>query len=169
ATNDQTVRQFNQSLSDVSDLLSGEKEELAAALHNLSVGLGDVATFVKDNRDILGKNITHINRVAKVLVKQRTALDETLRDAPVALNNLALTYNPQAGTLDTNANIGELVNQVGADPTTLICGFLSQADKSGQLCDLAGSVLNRSAPFGTGSSYGQSFDQSLGGLVEVPK
>jgi phospholipid/cholesterol/gamma-HCH transport system substrate-binding protein len=169
ATNDQTVRQFNQSLSDVSDLLSGEKEELAAALHNLSVGLGDVATFVKENRDILGKNITHINRVAKVLVKQRNALDETLRDAPVALNNLALTYNPQAGTLDTNANIGELANQIGADPTTLICGFLSQADNSGHLCDLAGSVLNRSAPFGTGSSYGQQFDQSLGGLVEVSR
>ena len=167
ATNDQTVRQFNQSLSSVSDLLSGEKEELAAALHNLSVGLGDVATFVRENRDILGKNIQHINRVAKVLVKQRVALDETLRDAPVALNNLALTYNPQAGTLDTNANMGELVNQITSDPATLVCGFLSQTDKSGQLCNLASQVLKRSAPFGTGSSYGQPFDQSLGGLVEV--
>jgi phospholipid/cholesterol/gamma-HCH transport system substrate-binding protein len=165
ATNDKTVRQFNQSLSDVSDLLSGEKEELAAALHNLSIGLGDVATFVKENRDILSQNITHINRVAKVLVKQRAALDETLKDAPVALNNLALTYNPQAGTLDTNANLGELVNQIASDPQTLVCGFLSQADKSGQLCNLASSVLKRSAPFGTGSSYGQPFDPSLGGLV----
>jgi phospholipid/cholesterol/gamma-HCH transport system substrate-binding protein len=165
ATNDQTVRQFNQSLSNVSDLLSGEKEELAAALHNLSIGLGDVATFVKENRDILSKNITHINRVAKVLVKQRAALDETLKDAPVALNNLALTYNPQSGTLDTNANLGEVVNQIASDPRTLVCGFLSQVDKSGQLCDLAGSVLNRSAPFGTGTSYGQQFDPTLGGLV----
>jgi len=165
ATNDKTVRQFNQSLSDVSDMLSGEKEDLAAALHNLSVGLGDVATFVKENRDILGQNITHINRVAKVLVKQRDALDETLRDAPVALNNLALTYNPQAGTLDTNANMGEVINQIASDPQTLVCGFLSQVDKSGQLCDLAGSALKRSAPFGTGSSYGQLFDPTLGGLV----
>ena len=175
ATNDKTVRQFNKSMSDVSDLLSGEKEELAAALHNLSVGLGDVAQFVKDNRSILGKNIKHINRVAKVLVKQRVALDETLQDAPVALNNLALTYNPQAGTLDTNANLGELENQIQSDPTTLICGFLAQADKSGQLCDLAGTVLKRAAPFrgasplGTGTSYGRQFDQSLGGLVEVAK
>jgi phospholipid/cholesterol/gamma-HCH transport system substrate-binding protein len=167
AANDKTVRQFNQSLSAVSDMLSGEKEELAAALHNLSVGLNDVATFVRDNRDILGKNIKNINRVAKVLVKQRTALDETLRDAPIALNNLALTYNPQAGTLDTNANLGELANQIESDPLTLICGFLSQADKNGQLCDIAGQVLKRSAPFGTGSSYGQSFDPTLGGLVEV--
>jgi phospholipid/cholesterol/gamma-HCH transport system substrate-binding protein len=167
ATNDKTVRQFNQSLSNVSDLLSGEKEELAAALHNLSIGLGDVATFVKDNRDILSKNITHINRVAKVLVKQRAALDETLKDAPIALNNLALTYNPQAGTLDTNANLGELVNQIASDPQTLVCGFLSQTDHSGQLCNLASSLLKRSAPFGTGSSYGQPFDQTLGGLVPM--
>jgi phospholipid/cholesterol/gamma-HCH transport system substrate-binding protein len=165
ATNDKTVRQFNQSLSNVSDMLSGEKEELAAALHNLSVGLGDVATFVRENRDILGKNITHINRVAKVLVKQRAALDETLTNAPLALNNLALTYNPQAGTLDTNANLGELVNQIASDPQTLVCGFLGQVDQSGQLCDLASQVLKRSAPFGTGTSYGQQFDPTLGGLV----
>ena len=164
ATNDQTVRQFNQSLSGVSDMLSGEKEELAAALHNLSIGLGDVASFVKENRDILSKNIEHIDRVAKVLVKQRAALDETLRNAPLALNNLTLTYNPQAGTLDTNANIGELVNQIGSDPSTLVCGFLSQADHSGQLCNLAGKALNRSAPFGTGTTY-QQFDPTLGGLV----
>jgi phospholipid/cholesterol/gamma-HCH transport system substrate-binding protein len=176
ATNDSTVRRFNQSLSDVSDLLSGEKEELAAALHNLSIGLGNVATFVKDNRDVLGQNIKHINRVAKVLVKQRVALDETLRDAPVALNNLALTYNPQAGTLDTNANMGELVNQIASDPATLVCGFLGQADKSNQLCNLATTLLKRGAPFGesgsplgTGSSYGQKFDPSLGGLVEVDR
>ena len=165
ATNDKTVRQFNQSLSSVSDLLSGEKEELAAALHNLSVGLGDVATFVRENRDILGKNIEHINRVAKVLVKQRAALDETLTDAPVALNNLALTYNPQSGTLDTNANLGELVNQVGADPSTLLCGFLSQADHSGQLCNLAQTALKRAAPMGAPVSARPVYDQTLGGLV----
>lgn len=175
ATNDKTVRQFNQSLSDVSDLLSGEKEELAAALKNLSVGLGEVATFVKDNREILGKNIEHINRVAKVLVKQRDALDETLRNAPVALNNLALTYNPQAGTLDTNANIGELFHQIETDPAAVICGFLAQADDSGQLCDLTNTVLKRSSPFGaanplgTGTSWGERFDPSLGGLVEVAR
>jgi phospholipid/cholesterol/gamma-HCH transport system substrate-binding protein len=171
ATNDQTVRQFNQSLSNVSDMLSGEKEELAAALHNLSIGLGDVATFVQENRDILGKNITHINRVAKVLVKQRVALDETLRDAPIALNNLALTYNPQAGTLDTNANIGEVINQVQSDPSTVICGFLSQADQSGALCDLVQQALSRPAtgPGGAPKTSGDKYDRSLGGLVGVDR
>src|SRR3712207_2530735 len=99
AANDGTVRQFNQSLSDVSDLLAGERQELAASLKNLSIGLGHVARFVKENKAVLSRDIKGINRVAKILVRQRAALDETLSAAPLALNNLALTYNPQAGTL----------------------------------------------------------------------
>ncbi|WP_309649502.1 MCE family protein [Nocardioides sp.] len=170
ADNDATVRRFNTSLSSVSTLLSGEREELAASLRNLSVALGEVGTFVRDNREVLGRNITKINRVAKVLVKQRGALDEVLTAGPLALNNLALTYNPDAGTLDTNANIGELINQIESDPATLLCGFVNNADPSGELCDLIETLpLPRTGPFGagTGSSSGAKYDLTLGGLVEV--
>ena len=111
AKNDTTVRKFNRSISRVSTMLAGERDDLSTSLHNLAVAMGQVSEFVKENREILGSNIKGLNRVAKVLVKQRAALDEILETAPVALNNLDLTYNPQAGTLDTRANIGELVNQ----------------------------------------------------------
>ena len=67
-----------------------------------------------------------------MLVKQRGALDEILTAAPLALNNLALTYNPQAGTLDTRANIQELGNQITSDPATLLCGIVNQADQAGE-------------------------------------
>ena len=82
-----------------------------------------MTSFVEENREVLGRNISGLNRVSKVLVKQRDALDEILDAGPLALNNLALTYNPEAGTLDTNANIGELVNQVESDPSTFLCGI----------------------------------------------
>lgn len=169
AKNDKTVRSFNQSLGDVSQMLSGERGELSASLRNLAEAMGQVSRFVKDNRDILGKNISGLNRVAKVLVKQRVALDEVLKDAPLALNNLYLTYNPQAGTLDTNANIGELGNQIASDPATLLCGFVSQADQSGQACDLIQQAFPRSATFGQAAMRAPQdrFDLSLGGLVEV--
>ncbi|MGH3363012.1 MAG: MCE family protein, partial [Nocardioides sp.] len=108
ADNDKTVRRFNQSLADVSGVLEGEREELRAALRNLGVAMGEVSTFVRENRAVLGRNIEGINRVAKVLVKQRGALDEILGSAPLALNNLYLTYNPEAGTLDTRSNQGEV-------------------------------------------------------------
>ena len=172
AENDQTVRSFNQSLSDVSGLLEGEKEELSASLRNLSVALTEVSSFVKDNREVLGRNISGLNRVSKVLVKQRDALDEILRVGPLALNNLALTYNPQAGTLDTRANVGELVNQLSADPATYLCGLTSQVKGADGVCDTIKQVLPRAGALPKGpvpARPDQRFDPSLGGLVEVSR
>ncbi|WP_243056417.1 MCE family protein [Nocardioides sp. SR21] len=168
ARNDSTVRRFNDSLSDVSSMLAGEREELSASLEALAGALGQVKTFVAENRAVLGRNITGLNRVSKVLVKQRDALAEVLEAGPLALNNLALTYNPQSGTLDTNANLGELVHQIQSDPSTLLCGFLSQADRSGALCDLVKTALPRAAALGQGkgATSGERFDATLGGFVE---
>ncbi len=187
ARNDRTVRSFNQSLADVSTMLAGERTELAASLKNLAVAMTQVSSFVRDNREILGKNIKGLNRVSKVLVKQRGALDEILTNAPVALNNLYLTYNPQAGTLDTRANQGQLGQQIGADPAAFLCSIVSQADRSGRACSEveraldddaqpAGlPVLPRAGAFGRAAAEGSPqpwqdrFDPSLGGLVEVSR
>lgn len=173
ARNDKTVRAFNQSLASVSTMLSGERGELSASLKNLAEALGQVGTFVRDNREVLGRNIKGLNRVFKVLVKQRVALDETLKIAPLALNNLALTYNPQTGTLDTNGNVGELGNQIGSDPATLLCGLVNQGDPTGALCDLIQQGQPRAATFGQGkfarSRLVDQFDLSLGGLVGVTR
>jgi phospholipid/cholesterol/gamma-HCH transport system substrate-binding protein len=167
ATNDKTVRRFNDSLANVSEMLSGERTELSQALANLSTALGQVSSFVKENRDVLGRNISGLNRVSKVLVKRRGELDQILDSAPLALNNLALTYNPEAGTLDTNANIGELVNQITGDPSTLLCGIVGQADSSGALCNLVKQALGRSAP--NGKTSGDRFDPTLGGILEADR
>jgi phospholipid/cholesterol/gamma-HCH transport system substrate-binding protein len=173
ARNDETVRKFNQSLASVSEMLAGERTELAASLSNLAVAMKQVSGFVKENREILGSNIEGLNRVAKVLVKQRDALDEILTAGPVALNNLALTYNPQAGTLDTRANIQELGHQINSDPATLLCGIVNQADQAGEVCDVIKDILKdlpaapRAAAFGQagGTREPERFDPTLGGLV----
>jgi len=171
AKNDETVRSFNQSLADVSTMLSGERTELAASLKNLAVAMGQVSSFVAENRDILGKNISGLNRVAKVLVKQRDSLDEILNTAPIALNNLYLTYNPQAGTLDTRANQGQIGQQIGADPAAFLCSIVSQGDTSGDACGLIQEALPRTGTFGRGrpQPWQERFDSSLGGLVEVQR
>ena len=170
AENDTTVRQFNTSLADVSELLSGERQELVASLDNLGTALGQVKDFVETNQDVLGRDITKLNRVAKVLVKQRANLDEVLAVAPLALNNLALTYNPQAGTLDTNANIGNIENQLLNDPGLLLCTVVNSIDPTGALCDLVQATAPRPAT-GTGARTvaPQVADPTLGGLVEVTR
>jgi phospholipid/cholesterol/gamma-HCH transport system substrate-binding protein len=174
ARNDQTVRGFNQSLAQVSGVLKGDRGDLAASLHNLGIALKQVSGFVQDNRRILGKNIAGLDDVTQVLVKQRSALAETLRNAPLALNNLALTYNPQAGTLDTRANLGELGHQITSDPSTFLCGILDQANQGGQACSLVQHLLGKNRPGALGkasrrtSTSGSDLsDPTLGGLVEA--
>jgi len=169
ADNDQTVQDFNRSLGKVSTLLAGERRELATSLSNLGTALGEVGKFVKSNRAVLGRNIKDVNRVAKILVRQRAALDELLDAGPLALTNLYHTYNPGNGTLDTNANLGNLVNELLEHPAGLLCELVSGNDPKGQLCDLVKSVLPRSSPFGTGSRINQPYDPTLNGLVEVDK
>jgi len=171
ATNDSTVRQFTQSLSQVSSMLAGERNDLATSMNNLATALGDVRDFVKDNKAALSSNIKGLNRVAKVLVKRRDELNETLHTAPLALNNLMLTYNPQTGTLDTNANLTMIANQVVSDPKTFLCGLVNQADSSQKLCNTIKGLVPRSGAFGagTGSSYGVPYDPTLGGIVEEAK
>jgi len=171
AENDETVRSFNDSLAGVSTMLADERQELSASLENLSVALGEVSTFVSDNRDVLGRDITGLNRVAKVLVKQRDALDEILSAGPLALNNLFLTYNPQAGTLDTNANLGNLANQLVSDPSLLLCTVLNQNDPTGSLCQLVQGILPRAGALQgkAAADPGAVLDPTLGGLLEAQR
>ncbi|SFC60472.1 virulence factor Mce family protein [Nocardioides terrae] len=170
AQNDSTVRGFNTSLSRVSTMLEGERGDLAASLRNLATALGDVTTFVRTNKDALHSDIGGLNRVAKVLVKRRNELNEVLDDAPLALDNLFHAYDPNAGTLDTSANLQSTVGNVVNDPSLTMCTILNQADKSGSLCNLVDSVLPRGSVFGagTGSAVGKHSDPTLGGLVRTP-
>lgn len=169
AENDQTVRRFNESMASVSEVLAGERTELAASLKNLATAMGQVSTFVEDNQASLRRNVVGLNKVARILVRQRKALEEVFRVAPVALTNLGHTYNPQSGTLDTRANFDELVNQIGTDPSTLLCGLVSQGDESGQVCDLIRKAVPRAGAFGdhTPVRAPDPWDPTLGGLVEV--
>jgi phospholipid/cholesterol/gamma-HCH transport system substrate-binding protein len=173
--NDQTVRRFNDSLASGSAMLAGERQDLAAALRNLATAMTQVRGFVHDNRTELGSNIRGLDTLSKILVKRRAALDEVLHVAPDALNNLALAYNGKMGTLDTRANIGETVNQLVSDPSTVLCTFLGQAPGGQSACRSVTTALklNRTAPFAAGRTSARStvvrepIDRSLAGLLEV--
>jgi virulence factor Mce-like protein len=108
AANDAQVRQFISQLADVSNFLAGERADLGAALRELSVALGEVASFVQDNRAVLRSNLDRLTEVTAVLVRQREALGQILDTAPTALSNLNNAYNSSSGTLDTRLNIEEL-------------------------------------------------------------
>lgn len=168
ATNDDTVRKFNDSLAAGAGLLADERKDLADVLKNLSVAMTEIRSFVSENKDALSTNITELNEISKVFVKNRDALEESLTYAPAALNNLALAYNETSGTLDTRANVGETVNQLTAKPSVVLCALVP--DACGPLSTLLGVLgLGRAPALADDPNYGARVgnptDPTLAGLV----
>src|SRR4051794_69466 len=173
--NDQTVRDFNDSLAGGANLLAGERQDLAAVLRNLSTAMIQVRSFVKENRASLTSNISGLTKISKTLVKQRDALDKTLRYAPTALNNLYLAGNVKQGTLDTRDVAGNLMDELQADPAAVLCTLVGQANTDA--CTLINQALKpagRTAPLGASSTQAptrepEPIDRSMGGLLEVQR
>lgn len=141
ANSDQTVRAFNRDLAVVADQLAGERQDLARAVQQLSVALGDVAVFVRENRESLSTNVESLAKTTQVIVDQQVALAEFLDTAPTALSNLQLAYNPSTGTLDTRDNglSNEEQMVLGELPLGVVCETASQA--GGELGPLLPSEL----------------------------
>lgn len=147
--NDNAVRAFFDSTAEVSEVLEGERDDLAKTLEKLSAALIDVRRLVKDNRGALRSNVDNLQRIARVLGNHEDDIERILVDGPTALSNVAVTYNGDFGTLDNRADINELVAGLVGDPSGalgVICSILGEpAPPAGQVCqglkDLLGPVL----------------------------
>jgi len=131
ANSDGTVRAFNADLAQVADQLEGEREDLARAVRELSVALGEVAGFVRENEADFTASVTDLASVTNVLVEQRTALEEFIDVAPGALSNLQLAYNPSTGTLDTRDNN---IAMAEGDPVAALCQIITNLGGPAEVC-----------------------------------
>ncbi|WP_072804548.1 MCE family protein [Rhodococcoides yunnanense] len=120
AANDQQVREFNNQLSDLTGFLNGERDDLGAALNQLSISLGDVAGFVADNRDQLVQAADGLVQPTQTLADRKESLVETLTILPLAISNVVNSYDAESGTLATRAN---LQNET-QDPLGTLCRLI---------------------------------------------
>lgn len=105
ADSDTAVRRFNSSLSEVSSMLAGERDDLSGALRALGSSLDEVRTYVRDNRGALKSNVRALVDVTDQLVDQRKNLAKIMNTAPTTLANQVLAYNPSIGALDNRSTI----------------------------------------------------------------
>ncbi|MFZ2174850.1 MAG: MCE family protein [Rhodococcus sp. (in: high G+C Gram-positive bacteria)] len=114
AANDQQVREFNGQLSDLSGFLAGERESLGAALNQLAIALGDVSRFVAENRDKLAANVNDLVPVTQTLADNRESIANSLMLLPLAISNLANSYDAESGSLASRLALPDLQDPAGA-------------------------------------------------------
>jgi virulence factor Mce-like protein len=150
ANSDASVRQFTDQLTNVTGFLAGQRSQLGAAVDELGTALGQVQSFIQNNRSEIKSNVDNLQDVTKVLVDERSALAEVLDVAPLALDDVVNSYNASSGTLDARADLNDL-NQ---PPIVIVCKLLQQTTPS-NIPPVLATACNQIAPI-------------LQGLVKLP-
>jgi len=116
--NNDGVKKVNQQLASITQLFADERDDFAAALHQLGSALGSVQHFISDNRSLIKKNVDKLSSITQILVKQRANLNEVLSVAPLALQNLLRAYDPKYNVLRGRVNLRELEGGTSPSPST---------------------------------------------------
>lgn len=149
--NDSSVRSFFNSTARVSNVLKGERNDLAKTLEFLSKALIDVRKLLKDNRTTLRNNVDNLQRLAALLARHDEDIAHTLKDAPVALGDLGLAGgSSKTGTLDARSDLGKTFGDILTNPGQLvgiICAQLGDpVPPVGQLCPTLSGLLDSLLP-----------------------
>ncbi|BBZ59131.1 MCE family protein [Mycolicibacterium monacense DSM 44395] len=155
------MRDLNQSLASVTGLLANGDNEVGAALADINSVVGDVQTFVAENRESLGTTSDKLASVSTALNQSLDDIKQTLHLTPTTFQNFVNIYQPSQGALT-----GALALNNFANPISFICGAIQaasrlNAEQSAKLCVqyLAPIVKNRQfnfPPIGANPFVGQS-------------
>jgi phospholipid/cholesterol/gamma-HCH transport system substrate-binding protein len=128
--NDGQVRQAEQQLAQVTGFLSGDRQQLAAAMSTLATALGQVQQFIASNRSLLTSNVNKLATITGILSSERASLAEALDTAPLAADNLLNAYDATHKTLDGRANLNEF-SMTSAGTTAAASGGAATAGPAG--------------------------------------
>lgn len=120
------LRQLNQNLAGVTALLADDPNEVGQAIADLNTAVGDVRSFVADNREALGTASDKLSSVSKAVYDSLGDIEQTLHVAPTAFQNFANIYQPAQAALT-----GALVVNNFANPITFLCGAIQAASRLG--------------------------------------
>jgi phospholipid/cholesterol/gamma-HCH transport system substrate-binding protein len=141
--------QLNQNLASVTGLLANDPNEVGNAVNSINAVVGDVTSFVSNNRETLGTTGDKLASVTTALYQSLGDIKQTLHIAPNAFQNFLNIYQPAQGTLT-----GALAVNNFANPIQFLCGAVQAAsrlgaEQSAKLCAqyLAPIIKNRQFNF----------------------
>lgn len=141
--------QLNDNLAAVTATLANDPDEIGVATRYIDDVVGDVGSFVSENRAALGTTADSLTSITTAVTESLDDIKQTLHIAPTALSNFINIYQPAQGSLS-----GALVINNFANPISFICGAIQAASRKGaeesaKLCAqyLAPIVKNRQYNF----------------------
>ncbi|MGV9860668.1 MCE family protein [Gordonia sp. NPDC003425] len=131
-SNDQ-VAALQQRLSTVAQVLGDTSGDTRDALATLDTLMGDVQTFVSQNRDAITSDMVSATDVTTTLALQRANIEGLLHQSPTQLSNFFNIYKPGVGGMNGVFSAANFENPVQA-----VCGGFAAVGKpdSGRAADL---------------------------------
>ena len=120
------MRQLNQNLASVTGVLADNPDEVADAVRDLNAVVGEVQSFVADNRESLGTTSDKLAGVTQALTDSLDDVKQFLHVAPNTLQNYINIYQPAQGAASAVLAINNF-----ADPITFLCGAVQAASRLG--------------------------------------
>jgi len=155
------LRNVNQNLAATTNLLSDRPDELGQAIADIDAVVGDVQSFVADNRESLGTTSDQLGGVSATLVESLDDIKQALHVFPNSFQNFLNIYQPSQGAFTGALAVNQLAN-----PIQFLCGAIQAAsrlgaEQSAKLCVqyLAPIIKNRQMnflPAGMNPFVGQS-------------
>jgi len=143
------LRQLNQNLAGVTGLLSNGPDEVGAAVQDINDVIGDVQSFVADNKETIGTTSDKLASVTTALNQSLDDIKQTLHITPTAFSNFVNIYQPAQGAFTGAIALGNFSN-----PISFLCGAIQAAsrlgaEQSAKLCVqyLAPIIKNRQINF----------------------
>jgi len=120
------MRQLNQNLASVTGLLADDPDEVANAVRDLNNVVGEVQTFVADNREALGTTSDKLAGVTQALNDSLADVKQFLHVAPNTLQNYVNIWQPAQGAVSSVPMINNFAN-----PISFLCGAIQAASRLG--------------------------------------
>jgi phospholipid/cholesterol/gamma-HCH transport system substrate-binding protein len=120
------MRQLNQNLASVTGLLADDPDEVANAVRDLNGVLGEVQSFVADNREALGTTSDKLAGVTQALTESLDDVKQFLHVAPNSFQNYVNVYQPAQGGASAILALNNFAN-----PISFVCGAVQAASRLG--------------------------------------
>ena len=122
----QLLTELNGNLSAVTGLIANDPTAISKAVKDLTTAVGDVNTFVAQNREPIGTTTDRLASITTAVNASLEDLKQSLHIAPSAFANVLNIYQPAQGAV-----VGALAVGNFANPISFLCGAIQAASRLG--------------------------------------